>query len=388
MRIVIAGGGRFFLFKEASYFDSNNNLTLLISNFPKKIICKDGIRPENIKNMPINGYLMYALHKFISRNIFPNLFSLLTRILHNRFGLFIKKNVVDADVYLILSSFALESIGEIRRKTKAVIIIEHASFHQKEDRDLVIFDANYWGVKPSSDLSPKWVIDKENYEFSLADFVLVPSMAVKKSLVKHGVYEHKVLINAYGVDLDEFYPCKIVKNKFRVIQVGQISQRKGVYTTIKAFVNADIINSELIFIGTLDVDINEIKKMAGDRFKDIYIKKPINQNKLVYEYGASSVMVMSSVSDGFGLVVPQALACGIPVLVSENVGSSDFIINGYNGYIFKTRDIDSLSNHLKVLADNIDLLNSLSENALNSAKGYLKWSDYYCRLDNLLKENL
>jgi len=384
MRIVIAGGGRFFLFKEASFFQATNKLTLFISNFPKRIICKDNISSNKIRNLPVNGYLMYLLHKFLPKHIFPFLFSYITQLLHQRFGLFIKKNVVDADIYLILSSFALESIHEIRKKSNALIIIEHASFHQQEDRDLVILDAIYWNVKPSSDLSPKWVIEKENQEFALADYVLVPSKAVKKSLIKHGVLEHKILTNAYGVDLVEFYPYNVAKNKFRVIQVGQISQRKGIFTTIKAFINANVTNSELVFIGSLDVDIREIKKFAGHRFKDIYFKKAINQNKLIYEYGVSSVMVMSSVSDGFGLVVPQALACGVPVLVSENVGSSEFIIDGYNGFTFKIRDVDTLSNLLIRFSENRNMLYSMSLNAHNSAKNNLKWSDYYTRLNDLL----
>lgn len=384
MKVVVAGGGRFFLFKEAAHFNKRGDLGALISNFPKSRICPEGVDPGKIRNLPFNGYLAYVLHRFYPRGMLPWGFSQLNRLLHWWFGLFIRKNIIPADFYLLLSSFGLEAIEKIRAKTDAIIVVEHASFHQQEDKDLVLEDAKYWGVKPARDWSPEWVVRKEDLEFEAADYVLVPSHAVERSLIKHGVAAEKILINAYGVELSEFFPLPKEDDVFRVLQVGQVSQRKGIYTSIEAFVRADIKNSELVFVGPQDFDANLVERLAGPRRGDIKFEGAVPQNELVKHYGRASVMVMPSVADGFGLVVLQALACARPVLVCENVGASDYIKQGENGYVFGLRDSNALAEHLCTLASNAELLQSLSRNAVATVQRGLTWDDYCKRLEDIL----
>jgi glycosyltransferase involved in cell wall biosynthesis len=61
----------------------------------------------------------------------------------------------------------------------------------------------------------------------------------------------------------------------------------------------------------------------------------------------SSVLVLPSLEEGFGLVVPQALACGTPCIVSDRVGARDLISHRENGSIFAVGDSSALAAELR-----------------------------------------
>jgi glycosyltransferase involved in cell wall biosynthesis len=66
----------------------------------------------------------------------------------------------------------------------------------------------------------------------------------------------------------------------------------------------------------------------------------------------SSVLVLPSLEEGFGLVVPQALNCGCPSLVSDRVGAKDLIRHHANGSIFPVKDAATLAAELEWWAAN------------------------------------
>ena len=51
------------------------------------------------------------------------------------------------------------------------------------------------------------------------------------------------------------------------------------------------------------------------------------------------------------MVVPQALACGLPVIISENTGAKDIVAEGYNGYVVPIRSVDNIKERLQYLYD-------------------------------------
>jgi glycosyltransferase involved in cell wall biosynthesis len=72
----------------------------------------------------------------------------------------------------------------------------------------------------------------------------------------------------------------------------------------------------------------------------------VGQRALAEEFRQSSVLVLPSLEEGFGLVVPQALACGLPCIVSDRVGAADLIRHRDNGSIFPVGDIEALREEL------------------------------------------
>ncbi|MBI5326785.1 MAG: glycosyltransferase family 4 protein [Deltaproteobacteria bacterium] len=82
------------------------------------------------------------------------------------------------------------------------------------------------------------------------------------------------------------------------------------------------------------------------------------------------ILVLTSLNEGFGMVILESMAAGKPV-ISHNVGGvSDLIVDNATGYMVKKGDIDAIANHVKYLIENRDIYNSLSVNAYNLAIKY------------------
>ena len=104
------------------------------------------------------------------------------------------------------------------------------------------------------------IIDKEKKEYDLSDYICVPSEFSKKSFLKKGHSEKKIIKIPYGVDLNNFFLPNKKKNndQFNIICVGSISVRKGVIYLIKAFNELNLKNSKLILIGEIEKGFKKV----------------------------------------------------------------------------------------------------------------------------------
>jgi glycosyltransferase involved in cell wall biosynthesis len=189
-----------------------------------------------------------------------------------------------------------------------------------------------------------------------------------------GFDEKKLIITPYGVNLNNFYSKEKKDNIFRFIYVGTLSVRKGLWYTLKAFNELNLPNSELILVGLVDVNFLPILKEFTSN-KKIKVFNHISQNKLVEFYNISDVFVISSIEDGFAMVILQALACGLPVICSENSGGSELIQNGINGYVVPIRNIDELKKKMNFLYEDKKHYIFLKERIAKQREG-LSWDHY------------
>jgi glycosyltransferase involved in cell wall biosynthesis len=84
---------------------------------------------------------------------------------------------------------------------------------------------------------------------------------------------------------------------------------------------------------------------------------------------------MPSLADSYGLVVSEAMAAGLPVIVSENTGMSDFITDGREGYIVPIRDSDKIAERLTFLHANRDRGAAMGAAGAATARA-LDWNNY------------
>jgi glycosyltransferase involved in cell wall biosynthesis len=87
-------------------------------------------------------------------------------------------------------------------------------------------------------------------------------------------------------------------------------------------------------------------------------------------------LILPSVEEGLALVQAQALACGIPIIVSKNTGSEEMITSGKEGIILNELTTDDLIDAIIRLIKDDNLREYLAENALIKAKSINGWKNY------------
>jgi len=263
------------------------------------------------------------------------------------------------------------------QKFNCIKILERNSAHILHQVN--ILKEEYNKLKLKGRLPSKKIIKNELMEYELADYISVPSEFVKKSFLDRGFAKDKIVKIPYGVDLKNFTKNikknNPLKNKFTILSVGTVSVRKGSVYLLKAFEELNLPDSELIFVGPIDIELkNIIKKYYSKENIKFFKKQP--QNKLNIFYNLADVFVLFSVEDGFGMVINQAMACGLPVICNQNVGGSDIIDQGVNGFVLPAKNINLLKNKILTLYNDRSLLEKMKRNAFKKAKLFLSWDNY------------
>ncbi len=214
-----------------------------------------------------------------------------------------------------------------------------------------------------------------------ASYILVPSLFVEKSFKYY--YFWKNFVAEFGVNLENFYPIREINkdNKyFDILFIGQLSVQKGLHYLIRAFHQFKHPNKRLHIVGSITND----KNFFSDQLKDdnILVYGHIHHLKLKEIINKSDVFVLPSLQEGFATVILQALACGCPVIVSENTGAAEFVRENKCGFVVPIRNSQIISDKLTLLSDNKQLLKELANNALKiSTKN--TWDDYAEKLNNV-----
>ena len=181
-------------------------------------------------------------------------------------------------------------------------------------------------------------LEQKRKEMELADLTLVASRYVEATVREF--YPHKEIARTpYGVDVEFWTPVPSDKQPgpLRFIYAGTVSPRKGVALLIEAWSKAGLRDAELTLVGSWELAGSKLRSLpAGIRWVP-----PCSSQALRDRYRESHVFVFPSYSDGFGLVLLEAMACGLPVIASEaSIGPE--IITADCGFITPTGDLDRL----------------------------------------------
>jgi glycosyltransferase involved in cell wall biosynthesis len=108
------------------------------------------------------------------------------------------------------------------------------------------------------------------------------------------------------------------------------------------------------------------------------------QNKILEQMRAHDVFVFPSLSEGFGMVVTEALSQGLPVITTPNTCGPDVISEGVDGFIVPIRNPEAIAEKIEILNLNRDRLATMSLAAEAKAR-QLTWASYRARLISDIK---
>ena len=183
-------------------------------------------------------------------------------------------------------------------------------------------------------------------EMALADYHCVASTIVRDQLIQdEGVAADRIWVIPYGADQDIFYPRHTEGPKdFRIVYAGQYTLRKGLRFLLAALAEVGQPDWRLDCYGP-QIDSTPPDFAERPRCPVTY-HGAVSARQLARIFRESSVLVLPSLEEGFGLVVVQALNCGVPCIVSDSVGAKDLIEPRKNGSIFPTGDAKALAEEL------------------------------------------
>lgn len=150
-----------------------------------------------------------------------------------------------------------------------------------------------------------------------------------------------------------------------LIFVGQLIHRKGVDILIEALKNVKNTNYEILIIGDGNLNINLKDSIKNHPIKEIvhFLGKLPKEQVLKY-LKVSDIFVFPSREDIWGLVLNEAIAYGLPIISTKQVGSSYSLIEpGKNGYIINADDVDELAKAIdSLLARDLAIMKEFSIN--------------------------
>ncbi|MGH7934157.1 MAG: glycosyltransferase family 4 protein [Candidatus Binataceae bacterium] len=287
------------------------------------------------------------------------------------FDNWVADRLLPCDVFHALSGFGLRSHIAARQRYGALTVCDRGSSHIVFQDELLRDEYAHWGV-PYSGIDRR-IIERELSEYESCDRIIVPSLFSYRSFIEKGVPEHKLRRNPYGVDLAAFQPLPKTDAVFRVIYVGGLSLRKGVPYLLEALCPLRLPNFELCLAGPLTPELRPL--MARFEGKYRYLGT-VAKTELLHHYSQSSVFVLPSVEDGFGLVLGQAMACGLPVIATTNTGAEDLCANGAEGFIVPIRSAAAIRERVVQLYENPELRDQMGVAALRRVHVLGGWDNY------------
>lgn len=209
-------------------------------------------------------------------------------------------------------------------------------------------------------------------EYEAADLIRVMSHVAKRTFLERGFPEKRLVVAAPPIDLAEFPIAKHDEPVFRIGFAGLLEPWKGFHYLIEAYEKLGLPDTELVFWGSTG------QKVLHRYVREVMARTPsismrpvtIRDVGFAEVYGRASVFVLPSLSDGFGYVAAEAMACGVPVILTSSTGAADLVQDGINGYIVPPGDADAIRDRLHHLAKNPALVRSMGQ-AARAAAGAL-----------------
>lgn len=202
-------------------------------------------------------------------------------------------------------------------------------------------------------------------EVKLATHFLCASSLTKKSLTFKGISEDKIKVIPYGVDTSKFTFSERKQSEiFKVIFIGSLNQRKGITYLLDAMSEMNNVELTIVTRGIYD------ELLIQNYNFPIHIVIDVPHEKLQDELHKANCFVLPSILEGFGQVILEAMATGIPVIASQNTAAIDIVENGIDGFVTPIRDIQAIKESLEKLQSNFSFSQAMGKAAYEKAKIY------------------
>jgi len=178
----------------------------------------------------------------------------------------------------------------------------------------------------------------------------------------------------YGIDTTALTPNTRrypTVEPLRFFFAGALLETKGIGVLLKAFqalpnsnIRLEVYGSGLMYSRVQQAVQADQRITYGGRYEIEQLNALLNR--------ADIVVVPSIWHENLPLIMQEAQACGVPVLVSDVGGMTECVTDGVNGFTFRVGDVDDLQHKMQMMIDQPEILNPIKENIRNPKPGHYR----------------
>lgn len=317
------------------------------------VFCQGGTAEVPLHPVPAN-----RLSQFIGKTpVLRRLRDWQTYLSEVHFDRFVSRALEGGGIFQGVTGQCLESLEAARRK-QSLTVLDVVTTHIDDYLAHAERECRIFGIRPPHNSALQKRIRRE---YETADVIRVMSDHARQTFLERGFAPQRVHVIPPPFDASAFPEAAPAGERFRVVFVGLLEPAKGFHYLVEAFRAVDDGGMELDLWGA-----------PGARPVNAYMQKHLSECPAIrlrpgsvaqtgYQevYGKSHVLVLPSLADGFAYVVGEAMACGIPVIVTRTTGASQWVQDGVNGYVVPPSDSGAIAERLRHLRRHPDLARTM-----------------------------
>jgi len=206
-----------------------------------------------------------------------------------------------------------------------------------------------------------------------SDIVIAPSQYVKDGIYALSGIENRVQVVPYGIP-ENWLALTTSPVAGSILCVGRLGLPKGTHYLAAAtrILKSRRVPCQVTAIGSGRRAVIENPIFSGPKYLD-----SVPRTEITRFFQSADVFVLPTLSESFGLVHLEALACGVPVITTPNCGS--VVRDGIDGFIVPPRDAEALADRIEMIVTDRYLRDEMSKNARKRAEDFT-WTRYGERL--------
>ncbi len=235
---------------------------------------------------------------------------------------------------------------------------------------------------------------KEFYE--QCDIVYIPSMMIINELAEIGIRKEKLKLWQRGIDHNIFSPSKkdpellhSITGNYNpcILFASRLVWEKNLQCLIDLFA---LIKEKQLPYNLIVAGEGTAKEQIQGQLAGAYFLGHVDHKKLAALYASAQVFFFPSITETFGNVVLEAMASGIPCVIADEGGSSEFIQQGENGYLCQATNANEFLSRISEIIEHPELVQKFSEQGVKTSEKYI-WenlaTEYFREIESLSIKN-
>jgi L-malate glycosyltransferase len=244
-----------------------------------------------------------------------------------------------------------------------------------------------WGYDLVKDAdSSKWMQWVTRYTLKRSAFFTSDANVTRDKAVAFGMNPENIVVFPWGVNIERFAPKTSKRSNVQTLTLFCSRTWEPIYgvdVLAKAFVKVASVNPDVNLIvlggGSQGANIRQIL-MNGGVMERVHFGGQVGQRDLPRWYHMADIYISPSHVDGSSVTLMEALASGLPCLVSDIAGNKEWVEDGVNGWLFRDGDVDDLAEKILFAIKSRRSFKKIGEAARKTAEEKADWSKNFGKL--------